>query len=158
MSGKRNTLHINKLDEFRTWLVVKGIPFRDGKGYYEVMQVDVPGYGWRCIYSRHDMKQHYTVEQRYLLPLVRQFIRETAKTPQFTGHMTSSTVDADILREALEKIANWELPDTGEFWDGDTSRPITYEAKYGSSGVQQYIRTIAREALGKATKINLTDV
>lgn len=30
------------------------------------------------------------------------------------------------LRTALSKIASWELPETGEFWDEGKTRPVSY--------------------------------
>jgi len=52
------------------------------------------------------------------------------------------------LREALQKIADWQLPATGKFWDDDEkTRPISYEAAYGSHGSQEYMRRLAVEAL-----------
>lgn len=51
------------------------------------------------------------------------------------------------LTEALEKIANWELPATGQFWDDEKTRPMGYESAYGSNGAREYIKSIAKEAL-----------
>jgi len=44
---------------------------------------------------------------------------------------------------ALNKIANWELPETGKFWDEDPERPMTYEACYGSNGCRDYFKSLA---------------
>ena len=52
-----------------------------------------------------------------------------------------------ILREALEKIAKWELPVAGEFWDRDKKQLMSYEAAYGSNGSRDYIKSIAKSAL-----------
>ena len=30
------------------------------------------------------------------------------------------------MKKALQKIANWELPATNQFWDDDKSRPMSY--------------------------------
>lgn len=51
------------------------------------------------------------------------------------------------LKDALTKIANWELPETGKFWDKEETRPMSYEAAYGSNGVRDYIRSVARKVL-----------
>lgn len=51
------------------------------------------------------------------------------------------------LRAALQKIANWELPATGKFWDEEQTRPISYETEYGSNGAREYMRNIAKIAL-----------
>lgn len=50
------------------------------------------------------------------------------------------------LREALRKIDEWELPETGETWP-DSNNPMSYEASHGSEGAKRYIRNIAHEAL-----------
>lgn len=52
-----------------------------------------------------------------------------------------------VQEEALRKITNWELPATGEFWDEEKTKPISYEAQYGSNGVRSYIRSIAKASL-----------
>jgi hypothetical protein len=60
------------------------------------------------------------------------------------------------LREALEKIERWfgEFPETGKFWpnvDGITSdRPMSYGSAFGSNGERDYMRAVARAALGDA--------
>jgi hypothetical protein len=59
---------------------------------------------------------------------------------------------APDLLEALEKIAKWDLPPTGKFWDIEETRPMSYEAAYGSNGSRDYIKSIAKAAIEKATK------
>jgi hypothetical protein len=59
----------------------------------------------------------------------------------------SAKLEIDRLRNALSKIANWELPETGRFWEDDKGRPVSYEAEYGSGGVKRYIQNLASEAL-----------
>lgn len=49
------------------------------------------------------------------------------------------------LIEALQKIGNWELPDTGRFWP--SGGKVSYEAEYGSNGVRDYFRKLAIDAL-----------
>ncbi len=79
--ANRYTLHINKLESFKTWLSENNIEFRPGKGDYQVLQVAVPNNGFQCIYFRHQMPEHYTVQDK-LMPLVKRFIRESrAKLP-----------------------------------------------------------------------------
>ncbi|KAF1019667.1 MAG: hypothetical protein GAK30_02983 [Paracidovorax wautersii] len=51
------------------------------------------------------------------------------------------------LREALQQIADWRLPETGQFWVSDLSRPIRYETLHGSNGARDYMRGVARAAL-----------
>jgi len=54
--------------------------------------------------------------------------------------------DAGALREALRKIADWELPPSGKRWP-DTAAPMSYGAAYGSNGERDYMREVARAAL-----------
>jgi uncharacterized protein YukJ len=51
------------------------------------------------------------------------------------------------LTQALQKIADWEMPESGSFWDDEKTRPMSYEAAYGSNGVRDYIKEIAKQAL-----------
>jgi hypothetical protein len=57
---------------------------------------------------------------------------------------------APDMYEALKKIANWELPPTGKFWDEEKTRPTSYETEYGSNGARDYIKSIAKNAIAKA--------
>lgn len=51
------------------------------------------------------------------------------------------------LEEALKQISDWSLPSTGQFWDGDKARPMSYGACYGSNGERDYFKKIATRAL-----------
>ena len=55
----------------------------------------------------------------------------------------------DRMQAALQRIERWfgEFPETGEFWDNDARRPMSYGARYGSNGERDFMRQIAREAL-----------
>jgi hypothetical protein len=46
-------------------------------------------------------------------------------------------------------VAEWELPQTGKFWDEDQTRPMSYEGCYGSNGSRDYFMTLAGAALSK---------
>lgn len=70
----RNLLHKNKVEEFKQWLSEKGIKYRDGRGDYQIIQVQVSG-TWACLYNRDDMPEHVTNDRR-LNGLIRYFIRE----------------------------------------------------------------------------------
>lgn len=54
---------------------------------------------------------------------------------------------SDVLRAALQIIAEWKLPETGLFWDDEKTRPVSYQTEHGSDGVQRYMRGIACAAL-----------
>lgn len=56
------------------------------------------------------------------------------------------------LREALRKIAEWELPPTGDTWPGGS--PVSYGAKYGSNGERDYMRELARAALAERAYVD----
>lgn len=71
----RNLLHISKLDAFKEWLDDEGTAWRDGRGDYQVIQIYLPTGQWACVYSRHDMPEHYTTDRR-LDSFVKQFIRD----------------------------------------------------------------------------------
>ena len=58
----------------------------------------------------------------------------------------------DELIKALQRIADWDLPDTGKFWDKERLVPASYESLYGSNGARDYIKNIAKEALEKVKK------
>src|SRR5687768_13749899 len=51
------------------------------------------------------------------------------------------------LVKALKIIAEWKLPETGQFWDDDKERPMSYGACYGSNGERDYMKMIATKAL-----------
>lgn len=70
----RNLLHHSKLAEFKNFLNSYGIPFREGRGDFQVMQVYVDG-AWHAVYYRIHAQEHYTVV-RPLDNLVEMFIAE----------------------------------------------------------------------------------
>lgn len=71
----RNLLHKSKLEDFKEWLTENGVPYRDGKGFYQVIQVCKDGKHWNCIYERNHMPEHYTAD-KHIDPLVKRFCRE----------------------------------------------------------------------------------
>lgn len=74
----RSLLHITKLEEFKSWLDSRGIEHRPPRGDYQVLQVKMRKHGYACVYSRHDMKEHFTVDAR-IEGLVSRFCRERKK-------------------------------------------------------------------------------
>lgn len=58
---------------------------------------------------------------------------------------------APELLKALELIAAWKMPPTGQFWDKEEKEPMSYGACYGSNGERDYIISIARKAIQKST-------
>lgn len=85
-----------------------------------------------------------------------------ASTKMMTGNGTVYSQSADLieaqektieeLREALAKVVEWKMPETGEFWDDEKTRPMSYGAAYGSNGERDYIRSLASQALASIDK------
>jgi len=75
----RCLLHISKLDAFKSWLDKEGIAHRPARGDYQVLQVCKDGKHWNCVYSRHDMPEHYKTD-KHLDNLVIKFTREARVT------------------------------------------------------------------------------
>jgi hypothetical protein len=51
------------------------------------------------------------------------------------------------LTEALQKVADWELPETGLFWDMEEKKPMSYAAAFGTNGSRDYFKKLAKQAL-----------
>lgn len=69
----KKLLDVHSLQDFLLWLDAQGIHHRDGKGGYQVAQVEVPDVGWKVIYKSGGPITHYTVDEM-LFPLVEQFL------------------------------------------------------------------------------------
>lgn len=54
------------------------------------------------------------------------------------------------LQEALHIVADWELPNTGRFYNNDPKWPIPYTETYGNDDGKQHIMDVARTALEKS--------
>jgi len=53
-----------------------------------------------------------------------------------------------LMERALLEIAKWDdLPETGEYWDDDKTRPMSYCSWYGTNGERDYHRKLARQVL-----------
>ena len=72
-------LHKTKLEEFKSFLDKEGLPYRDGKGDWQVLQVCKDGKHWNSVFIRLDMPEHFTTD-RHLDGLVAKFCRQR-KTP-----------------------------------------------------------------------------
>jgi hypothetical protein len=53
------------------------------------------------------------------------------------------------LQVALRRIQKWsgEFPETGQFFDNDPARPVSYGAAHGSDGERDFMRQVAANAL-----------
>lgn len=60
----------------------------------------------------------------------------------------SLLADRARMEKALERIERWfgEFPETGDTWEDGS--PVSYATLYGSNGERDYMREIARQALG----------
>ena len=52
------------------------------------------------------------------------------------------------MRDVLERIARWEFPETGLYWDDEKTEPMSYGAAYGTAGERAYLQALAVQALG----------
>lgn len=88
-----------------------------------------------------------------------QLLKDTHKEVALSDEMMIGFIEckkhAEKIERALTKIANWELPETGKFWDKEKTRPTNYETENGSNGARDYIKSIASEALsvGEIVKV-----
>ena len=73
---KRGLLHKTKLEEFKSFLIDQQIQYRNGKGDYQVIQVEVKN-RFYPIYDRHT-GDHFTTQQE-LIPLIIRFLKENSK-------------------------------------------------------------------------------
>jgi len=78
--ARRNLLHVDKLDDFKAFLTWAGYAYRDGRGYFQVLQIRVErlwsrGFVWHSIFRKlpREGAQHYTVPEP-LIPLVQSYI------------------------------------------------------------------------------------
>jgi len=59
----------------------------------------------------------------------------------------------EVLEAALRAVVAWDMPETGKYWPNDdgtqSDHPMSYGAAYGSNGERDYIRALARNALGR---------
>lgn len=81
-------------------------------------------------------------------PLREQGEQLLADTLKLMRKVHSQRVATEAMRAALEQIARWDgFPSTGEFWDAERTRPVSYGAANGSDGERDFMRGIAREAI-----------
>ena len=76
ISVKAQLLHVSKLEDFKKWLRENKIPFRNGKGEWQVIQVKTAKYGWQVVYRRKEMPEHFSLNAR-LVSTVEKFIRSS---------------------------------------------------------------------------------
>lgn len=73
--ANRCLLHKSKLSQFIQWMIDNGIPYRYGKGAYQVLLVKIKDGNFAGIYEKNKMPEHYSIESR-LEYIVRDFIKD----------------------------------------------------------------------------------
>lgn len=74
--ANRNTLHINKLEDFKEWLIKEGWEIESTKGAYEVLRARKQGRKSPLIvYGKSDAKEHLSVMDRDE-GVIRAFLRD----------------------------------------------------------------------------------
>lgn len=79
--ANRNTLSVNKLDDFKSWLKKDGWQLQETKGFYEILRAVKQGRQYPLIvYWRHSTNNgtqlaHYTVLDRDI-NVVRAYLKE----------------------------------------------------------------------------------
>ena len=76
--ANRMILAINKIDEFKEWLIKKGYTIAEPKDYWEVIRAKSKDGKWLIVYHKIEPKVHYTVRNADM-PVVRAFISERRK-------------------------------------------------------------------------------
>ena len=71
---RRCTLHRTHLEEFKQFLIDSGIAYRDGKGPYQVLQVQTEQNGWQVIFRKNNMPEHFSVNSA-LMPIISLFYK-----------------------------------------------------------------------------------
>lgn len=96
----RNTLHINRLQDFKDWLDSKGLKWRDRNIGYEVLQVQPRGSTqWWGIWRRDHMPEHYSVDSR-MDGMVLNFLRETKDCRQPVSISTPPSSAPDFVESS----------------------------------------------------------
>lgn len=73
--------------------------------------------------------------------------KNCAPTAAAEAPAVNTSESYERMRRALTIIANWTLPETGEYWDNEKTRPVSFEYNYGSNGARDYMQNIAAQAL-----------
>lgn len=69
---RRCTLHKTHLEEFKQFLADEGIAYRNGKGPYQILQVQTHQDGWQVVFVKREMPEHFSVNSK-LMPIVNLF-------------------------------------------------------------------------------------
>lgn len=105
--ANRCTLHLSHMEAFKQWLAENSYAFRDGKGDFQVLQVMTDNDGWQSIYSRLDMPEHYTVQDKLMYLVKRFFLANRKSADEITRlrqQVAKLTEQRDIAVEFVEEV------------------------------------------------------
>lgn len=74
-------------------------------------------------------------------------IAESSRATDLEMQLRRAESRLEQARAALAKIANWEMPPSGRFWDKEQTDPMSYGAAFGSNGERDYVKSVALAAL-----------
>lgn len=93
--ANRHTLHINKLEDFKEWLVKDGWEIEEPKGNYEVLRARKAGRkNPLIVYTKADAKEHLSLMDRDG-GVVRAFLRD-CKKPKTNADRIRSMSDEEL--------------------------------------------------------------
>ena len=93
--ANRHTLHINKLDSFKKWLVKDGWTIAEPKGEWEVLRAKKVGRQNPLIVYQRMNKEHLSVMDRDV-GVIKAFLRDSKK-PQTNADRIRSMTDEELL-------------------------------------------------------------
>lgn len=96
--ANRHTLHSNKLDALRTWLIKTGWTIEEPKGIWEVLRAKKAGRQNPLIVYQKTNKEHLSVLDRDI-DIIKDFLRDNKKKQTNADRIRSMTDDelADFL-------------------------------------------------------------
>jgi len=119
----------------------------------------VPGQAWVGTIPIRVMAKDWTRNNKWVVQEMLGRLKSMTEVEMKTYHLQEPhEITDDERRElevqlrmanALRRIAKWfgEFPETGEFYDNDKTRPVSFAANYGSNGERDFMRELARKAL-----------
>lgn len=87
---------------------------------------------------------------RYILKNAGVYVRQR-RTLIEQDEVNKLKQENNTMKAALQQIADWALPDTGQFWDEKKKEPKSYTIVHGTNGAINVMRCVAFDALGKCT-------
>lgn len=120
-----------------------------------------PSWGKLCVYvyDENDTENGHKAHQLYLENIKAQSLaaKNMDVKPNLIERLSANAerylltpIDAQKVLLAfvtLRKISDWQMPETGEFWNDDPQKPMSYAACWGSNGERDYVKGIAQAAI-----------